>query len=196
VMTAALYSAERRHRDYEPRVRVAGNFSPNQFRDPELVGFIEKALRRSGVSGEQLELEITEGVLMGGQAYIDKALDALNKLGVHIAMDDFGTGYSSLSYLRRYHFHVLKIDVSFVRGITVDPSDRALIDATISMAHGLGLEVVAEGVETAQQLAYLKKRGCDYVQGNFFAKPMPESNLPGWFRTGRILKREKSCRVN
>lgn len=152
--------------------KIAVNLSPAQFRDPELVQNVDQVLKQTGVSGSQLELEITEGVLMNSYAYIDEALSGLKNLGVSIAMDDFGTGYSSLGYLRNYPFDVLKIDKSFVRDITIDEADRELINAAVAMAHGLKLSVVAEGVETQQQLAYLKQIGCDYAQGYLFSKPV------------------------
>ncbi len=180
VLTKALAICAHLQQEHDPGFRMAVNLSPLQFRDPDLLAFIEKALDHSGVSGACLELEITEGVLMSGHAYIDEILASLSNRGVNISMDDFGTGYSSLSYLRAYPFDVLKIDQSFVRDISVDPEDQALIDATIAMAHGLNLKVVAEGVETEAQLTYLKKRGCDYAQGYLFAKPMPEDELLEW----------------
>ena len=157
--------------------RIAVNLSPRQFRDPELVTQVKESVAHFDISLESLELEITEGVLMSGHNYIDEALKALSKLGISIAMDDFGTGYSSLSYLRNYPFNVLKIDRSFVNDITVDSSDRELINAAIAMAHGLNLKVVAEGVETKEQLDVLKTMGCDYAQGYLFGKPMPASDM-------------------
>ncbi|MDQ7048923.1 MAG: EAL domain-containing protein [Enterobacterales bacterium] len=114
---------------------------------------------------------------MGEHDYIEKALFELHDLGICIAMDDFGTGYSSLSYLRKYPFDVLKIDRSFVKDITNDSADRELINATIAMAHGLGLKVVAEGVETKEQYDFLKELNCDFAQGYLFSKPMPELEL-------------------
>ena len=152
--------------------RIAVNLSPRQFRNPELVGNIERMIDQYGVEAANLELEITEGVLMTGHTYIDDALARLSAIGVSIAMDDFGTGYSSLSYLRSYPFNVLKIDQSFISDISEDPADRELIQAAISMAHGLNLNVVAEGVETAEQLAFLRQHNCDYVQGFYFSKPV------------------------
>jgi diguanylate cyclase (GGDEF)-like protein/PAS domain S-box-containing protein len=151
---------------------IAVNLSPRQFRDPDLVSFIENAIRQSGVPAGSFELEITEGVFMSGHAYIDGALKALNDLGVSIAMDDFGTGYSSLSYLRSYPFDVIKIDREFIDNLIFDPRDRELVTAAIAMAHGLGLKVVAEGVETEAQLDYLSACGCDYGQGYLFSKPV------------------------
>lgn len=157
--------------------RMAVNLSPIQLRDQNLVTFIESVLNEYEVSPSSLELEITEGVLMGGHNYVENALSTLNNLGVQIAMDDFGTGYSSLSYLRNYSFNILKIDRSFINDITVDPSDRELVNAIIAMAHGLGLDVIAEGVETEEQLAYLQAQGCQYAQGYYFSKPVPPDEI-------------------
>jgi diguanylate cyclase (GGDEF)-like protein/PAS domain S-box-containing protein len=157
--------------------RIAVNLSPRQFRDPNLVDFIKKAIDVSGVPAECLELEITEGVLMSGHAYIDNALTEINKLGVELSMDDFGTGYSSLSYLRNYPFDTLKIDRTFVNDISNDPADKELVNATIAMAHGLGLKVVAEGVETEEQLAYLKAQHCEYAQGFYFSEPVSDEKI-------------------
>ena len=162
----------------EPPLRMAVNDSPRQFRDPALVPFIERTIKRTGVPAECLELEITEGVLMSGHSYVDIALSAINRLGVAIAMDDFGTGYSSLSYLRNYPFDILKIDRSFIDDVPMDEADRELVNATIAMAHGLGLKVVAEGVETRGQLDYLKAQRCDYAQGYLFSSAVPGEEIP------------------
>ncbi len=151
---------------------MAVNLSPRQFRDPGLLQSVEDIIHSSGASAASLELEITEGVLMSGHSYIDNTLSALSKLGITIAMDDYGTGYSSLSYLRRYPFNVLKIDRSFVNDITVDPKDRQLVNAAIAMAHALNLKVVAEGVETQEQLQLLIDMGCDIAQGYLYSKPV------------------------
>ena len=167
----------RRQRQRRERFHIAVNLSPRQFRDPNLVGEIAAALKRNELPASALELEITEGVLMSGHAYIDQALEMLTGFGVRIAMDDFGTGYSSLSYLRQYPFDVLKIDRSFVRDIGEDAADRELISAAIAMAHGLGLEVVAEGVETEEQRAFLHSLRCDCAQGYLFGKPGDEDGL-------------------
>jgi diguanylate cyclase (GGDEF)-like protein/PAS domain S-box-containing protein len=158
-------------------LKMAVNISPRQFRDPQLAPFIQQALLQAGVEPTALELEITEGVLMSGHGYIDKALEALSTLGVKISMDDFGTGYSSLSYLRSYPFDILKIDQSFIRDITVDEEDRELVNAAIAMAHGLGLKVVAEGVETEEQLAHLVEKDCDFAQGYLFSKPVSGKSI-------------------
>ncbi|WP_409438823.1 EAL domain-containing protein [Psychromonas sp. GE-S-Ul-11] len=152
---------------------MAVNLSPRQFRDKKLLKVIKEALKKANLSPDHLELEITEGVLMTGQSYITEALIELQELGVKLSMDDFGTGYSSLSYLRQYHFDVLKVDRSFVNGITINKEDRDLVKASIAIAHSLGLKVVAEGVEISEQLNILNDLGCDYVQGYYFSKPMP-----------------------
>ncbi|MCG8100477.1 MAG: EAL domain-containing protein, partial [Candidatus Thiodiazotropha taylori] len=158
---------------------------PRQFRDPNLVKQIKAALAQCSIPSNSIVLEITEGVLMSGHTYIDDALSELNNLGVTITMDDFGTGYSSLSYLRRYPFGNLKIDRSFINDITIDPADRELVNATIAMAHGLGITVVAEGVETEEQLNYLQQQGCDMAQGYLFSKPIPVDEMQ------RLLQKEQ-----
>ena len=155
---------------------IAVNLSPRQFRDKTLIGFIEQTLHDENIAPKSLEFEITEGVLMAGNSYIDDALQNLHQLGVKLSMDDFGTGYSSLSYLRQYSFDVLKIDRSFISGITEKKEDLDLVKATIAMAHSLDLSVVAEGVETHEQLFLLDGLGCDLVQGYYFSKPIPAEN--------------------
>ncbi|HEA52225.1 MAG TPA: EAL domain-containing protein [Marinobacter antarcticus] len=161
------------NRDYT----MAVNLSPRQFKDEELVGFIKTHLDETGIEAKNLEFEITEGVLMIGKSYIDDALNELHNLGVKLSMDDFGTGYSSLSYLRRYSFDVLKIDRSFINGITLKKEDRDLVKATIAMAESLGLLVVAEGVELREQIALLDEFGCDLMQGYYFSKAIPAKEL-------------------
>tara|TARA_R110001583_G_scaffold46978_2_gene147167 strand:- start:4470 stop:6557 length:2088 start_codon:yes stop_codon:yes gene_type:complete len=152
---------------------MAVNLSPSQFRDKELFNFVKKTLVDENILPESLELEITEGVLMTGQSYIEEALTKFDQLGVKLSMDDFGTGYSSLSYLRQYAFDVLKIDRSFINGITLNNEDCNLVKATIAMAHSLGLVVVAEGVEINEQFVLLDELGCDTAQGYYFSKPIP-----------------------
>ena len=152
---------------------MAVNLSPSQFRDKELFSFIKKNIADENLLASNLEFEITEGVLMTGQNYIEEALTKFEQLGVKLSMDDFGTGYSSLSYLRQYAFNVLKIDRSFINGIALNSEDRNLVKATIAMAHSLGLVVVAEGVEMKEQLILLDELGCDIAQGYYFSKPIP-----------------------
>ena len=121
---------------------------------------------------QALEFEITENILMRDPVSAAELLEAIHALGVRIAIDDFGTGYSSLAYLKRFPLDALKIDQTFVRDITSDTSDAAIVEASVSLAHKLDLEVVAEGVETEQQLAFLCAQGCDLVQGYYFGRPV------------------------
>lgn len=160
-----------------PEFMISVNFSPRQFSDPSLVEDVRMILQSSGVITGSLYLEITEGVLLSGISNNDATLNAFSEMGIKIAMDDFGTGYSSLNYLRRYPFDSLKIDREFVSDMTYDMGDRELVNAAIVMAHSLGLKVVAEGVETEQQLADLKELGCDYAQGYLLGKPMSVDKL-------------------
>ena len=157
--------------------RMAINLSPIQFRDTSLVDTIERLIHEHQLAPSTLELEITEGVLLSGAATVKATLQALSELGVSLAMDDFGTGYSSLSYLRNYPFDVLKIDRSFIADIADDPAERELINAIVAMSQGLGIRVVAEGVETAAQRDFLETVGCDYAQGYYFRKPLPAEGL-------------------
>ncbi|MEJ2453276.1 MAG: EAL domain-containing protein [Candidatus Thiodiazotropha sp.] len=188
VLQEALCKAAQWHAALKRTITVAVNLSPRQFRDPNLVTFINDTLHQAGISAKSLELEITEGVLMGGHAYTDEALVALSDMGISIAMDDFGTGYSSLSYLRSYPFNAIKIDREFINDIIEDSGDRELVNAAITMAHGLGLKVVAEGVETDQQLALLTSQGCDYGQGYYFSTPLSADEMTAMLKneTGAV----------
>lgn len=177
VIKQALHFLNRWQTSHQRQYTMAVNVSPRQFRDNNLASFIEDSLREENIEASSLEFEITEGVLMIGKSYIDGALLELHKLGIKLSMDDFGTGYSSLSYLRQYAFDVLKIDRSFISGITINKEDCDLVKATIAMAHSLGLSVVAEGVEMQEQLALLDTLGCDCVQGYYFSKPIPAQEL-------------------
>lgn len=156
---------------------MAINLSPRQFRDPELVNIIKRTLHKNSISNACLELEITEGVLMNSQTSIRDALLQIDELGIKLSMDDFGTGYSSLSYLREYPFDVLKIDRSFITGITDNKADCNLVKAAIAMSHSLEIKVVAEGVETKEQLDLLNELNCDIAQGFYLSKPLPGAKL-------------------
>lgn len=134
---------------------------------------VARALAESGIDPSTLELEITESVLLREGEYLQQTLDGLKELGVSLAIDDFGTGYSSLSYLKRLSAHRLKIDKSFIWALGTDVADQSIVRAVISLAHALGMEVTAEGVETADQLDYLNQISCDEGQGYFFAHPLP-----------------------
>jgi diguanylate cyclase (GGDEF)-like protein/PAS domain S-box-containing protein len=151
---------------------VAVNLSARQFQQRQLDASIAAILADTGVAPQLLELELTESVLMSDADEATRTLDALRSQGVRLAVDDFGTGYSSLAYLKRLPLDALKIDRAFVRDVTTDPDDAAITRAIISLAHSLNLKVVAEGVETAEQLQFLREHGCDEMQGYYFAKPM------------------------
>ncbi|HEY1310811.1 MAG TPA: EAL domain-containing protein [Pseudolabrys sp.] len=153
---------------------VAVNLSGAQFKlSPDLDRVVAKNLARFNVPPSQLELELTETVLMETTQKHSEALDRLRKIGVRITIDDFGTGYSSLDYLRSFHVSRLKIDRRFICDVTTDPDDATIVRATVSLAHALGIEVVAEGVETAKQKSFLISAGCRLAQGYYFGKPMP-----------------------
>jgi diguanylate cyclase (GGDEF)-like protein/PAS domain S-box-containing protein len=158
-------------------LRVAVNISPLQFRDYGLVDTVQKVLDETGLDPELLEIELTEGVLLDNNREKDAMLGNLKGLGITLTMDDFGTGYSSLSYLRAFPFDVIKIDRSFIGDITVDRADAELTQSIITMAHILKLQVVAEGVETEEQLRFLQKYNCDLVQGYYTGRPVPASEL-------------------
>ncbi|MCX4188742.1 putative bifunctional diguanylate cyclase/phosphodiesterase [Methylophaga sp. OBS3] len=160
-----------------PKMHVAINLSPAQLRDDYLIDFIRDCLNRHPLHTGTLQLEITEGVLLSGFANTDSILQTLTEMHIQLAMDDFGTGYSSLMYLRHYPFDILKIDRSFIADIIDDVGDRELVNAMIAMAHGLGLRVVAEGVENDEQRSMLKNLGCDYGQGYFFSKPVAVTEM-------------------
>lgn len=159
---------------------VAINISPRQFMSGDLVGIVRTALENSGLAPSELELEITESVLMDERSSVAAALNELHELGVSIAIDDFGTGYSSLSYLKRYPINTLKIDQSFVRDVPGDTGDAAVIAAIISMGHSLGIRIVAEGIENDEQSNFLITHHCDRGQGYHIAKPMPLDDVLLW----------------
>jgi EAL domain-containing protein (putative c-di-GMP-specific phosphodiesterase class I) len=154
-------------------VPVAINLSARQFLSPDLAQSIRSVLEEHEVSAERLEIELTESSVMSNPEDAVRTLEYLEAMGLRIAIDDFGTGYSSLGYLKRFPIRALKVDRSFVRDVTSDPDDAAITQAVISMAHSLELQVVAEGVETEAQLAFLIQYGCDEVQGFLFSRPIP-----------------------
>lgn len=156
---------------------MAVNLSAVQFRHPDLPGLVAAILAEANLPPHHLELELTEGVAMDDPERAVAAMDSLHELGVRMSIDDFGTGYSSLSYLKKFNVYKLKIDQSFVRDITVDGDDKAIVSAIILMSRSLGFRTIAEGVETAEQFAFLKQCGCDEVQGYYFSKPVPAEQL-------------------
>jgi EAL domain-containing protein (putative c-di-GMP-specific phosphodiesterase class I) len=138
-----------------------------------------EALQKTGANPERLKLELTESMLVVNIEDLILKMNAIKKLGVSFSLDDFGTGYSSLAYLKRLPLDQLKIDQSFVRDLLVDANDAAIAQAVLALGHSLGLEVIAEGVESGEQYAFLKNLGCDAYQGYWFAKPVPAVELVG-----------------
>ena len=147
-----------------------------------LVEDIASRLREHGVSGEMIELELTESLFMEDVNATSRTLHQLKDLGISLAVDDFGTGYSSLSYLKRYPIDKIKIDRSFVRDIPTDPDDVAISVAIIGLASSLGLKVVAEGVENAAQVAFLEEHKCDFVQGYLVSRPLDADDMLEWLK--------------
>jgi diguanylate cyclase (GGDEF)-like protein/PAS domain S-box-containing protein len=168
-------------------LRIAVNLSPRQFTQKALVQSIADVLHATGLDPRFLELELTESMVMSDVDNAIAILRNLKGLGIHISIDDFGTGYSSLSYLKRFPIDVLKIDQSFVNDLTVDADDAAIVVSIISLAHSLRLQVIAEGVETAEQLAFLRAHGCDQVQGYYFSRPIEPDAFERMLREGSCL---------
>jgi diguanylate cyclase (GGDEF)-like protein/PAS domain S-box-containing protein len=184
-----LREACRRNRDLQVSgldpISVSVNVSASQFRDPNLVEMVDHVLKDTGLEPSLLNLEITESMLMSDVDNAARVLKELSGLGVTIAIDDFGTGYSSLSYLKRFPISTLKIDRSFVRDIPENKDDMLIIRAIISMANGLGINTVAEGVETREQLNFLKFHKCNLIQGFYFNKPLAYDDLVALLRDGQ-----------
>jgi len=177
VLATACAEARRWQREHSVTPRVAVNLSSRQFMEAGLTDLVARTLEETGLDGRRLELEITESQLMKDVYSAIETLETLKDLGVKVAVDDFGTGYSSLSYLKRFPIDRLKIDRSFVRDVVVDPDDAAITMAIVTLAHNLNLEVIAEGVETAAQIEFLRQRGCDEVQGYYLGRPLPPELL-------------------
>jgi EAL domain-containing protein (putative c-di-GMP-specific phosphodiesterase class I) len=165
-----------------PPLTLAVNVSPHQFRRSDINALVEAALAETGFPARQLELEITESGLMENQ---DNATDILNSLhaqGIRLAIDDFGTGYSSLAHLKRFPLDVLKIDKSFIDDIPHNKDDMEIAATIVAMGHTLGFKVLAEGVETQEQLAFLRKNGCDTYQGFIKSRPIPAEEFADLLR--------------
>ena len=172
-------------------LRIAVNISAHQFQKPNLVQTVAQILAETGLDPKHLELELTESAVMKNPESAIATLRELKSMGLQISIDDFGTGYSSLSYLKRFPLDILKIDQSFMRDATKDPNDAAIVRAIITLAHSLNLVVIAEGVETEEQLRFLRHLGCDEMQGFLFSRPVPADDfkkllidglLTGWTR--------------
>ena len=171
VLERACMQAAEWRRTIAPELVIAVNLSPRQFNEG-LVNRVKACLERAGLAAHALELEITEGLLMGDSEVLLPMLTALTDLGVRISVDDFGTGYSSLSYLKRFPLHNLKVDRSFVAGLPEHRDSVAITQAVVAMAHSLGMNVTAEGVETTEQALFLQSIGCDKQQGYLFSRPV------------------------
>ncbi|HEX5803670.1 MAG TPA: EAL domain-containing protein [Azospira sp.] len=177
-----------------PRLRIAVNVSARQFHEYDIRALVRRTLDGTRLDPQQLELELTESVVLHNTDNVIRTMRELNGDGISHALDDFGTGYSSLSYLQRLPVARLKIDRSFVTHITSSPSDAAIARAIVGMAHSLGLSVIAEGVETEGQLGFLHGLGCEEIQGYYFSRPLPENEFAELLREGRCIPSAKSER--
>lgn len=157
---------------------VAVNISGNHLHSPSLVPFINRITDTHNIAGSLIEVEITEGVLTGNTEQSIAALKALKSRHIKLAIDDFGTGYSSLSYLKKFPVNVLKIDRAFIIECASNSADAAICKTIITLAKSLGLQIVAEGVETAEQLRFLKQHDCDLYQGYYFSRPVAAEFIP------------------
>jgi len=177
VLRTACHQARAWQRECEQPVRMAVNLSARQFKDENLAQIVLAVLQDSGLDPSLLELELTEGTLMDNALATLATLEQLRGIGVFLSIDDFGTGYSSMSYLKRFDVRALKIDKSFISGLPQDSENAAITRAIIAMAHGLKMIVVAEGVETREQLDLLKHYGCDMAQGYLLGRPAPHDAI-------------------
>ncbi|OYP32921.1 bifunctional diguanylate cyclase/phosphodiesterase [Rhodopirellula sp. MGV] len=179
VFESAAKQARLWHDQGKP-LRIAVNVSPIQLRSVDFAHSLVRILERTGADPEWLELEITENAIMSNVEHSTMVIDKLAETGFRIAIDDFGTGHSSLSYLKTFNVHTLKIDLSFIRDVVHDRFSRSIVQSIISLGRGLGLTIVAEGVEVIEQVEYLAKLRCDELQGYFFGKPMPVVDFENW----------------
>jgi diguanylate cyclase (GGDEF)-like protein len=182
VLVEALRQNRAWQQEGRPLLPVSVNLSPRQFRQKDLVDTLRRILHDTGQPARLLELEITESTLMHDIGETQAKLQEIAAMGVHLAIDDFGTGYSSLSYLKRFPVHKLKIDQSFVRDLKFDPEDAAIVAAIIGLARSLGLDTLAEGVESREQLDVLLGLGCERFQGYLFSPPLPPAGADGIFQ--------------
>jgi EAL domain-containing protein (putative c-di-GMP-specific phosphodiesterase class I) len=172
VLRTAIREAKRWQEVGYTNILIAINVSAVQFRHANFPALVSTILEESQLDISYLEIELTESVAMHNPQIAIGIMNDLHERGIKIAIDDFGTGYSSLSYLKKFNVSKLKIDKSFIDDITTDLDDKAIVNAIIKMAHGLGLNVIAEGVETNEQLVYLREQGCDEVQGYYYSKAL------------------------
>lgn len=181
--TACLQTAEWAEDGFGP-FRMAANLSARQFEGEGLAGVIDRSLDEAGLDPRCLELELTESLIMGDPEASRATLSSLKaEKGVRVSIDDFGTGYSNFIYLKQFPLDTLKIDKSLIREVVDNPNDAAIVTAIIGLAHALGLKVIAEGVETEEQLDFLRERGCDQVQGYLFSPPLPADEFIGLLKS-------------
>jgi len=168
-----------------PKLPVAVNLSAIQFKQKNLVSEVERVLAETGLDAQYLEFELTESMLLEDTAAIARTLEGLKALGVQIAIDDFGTGHSSLMHLKRFPIDKLKIDRTFVRDVPGDPDDVAITAAIIDLARNMGITSIAEGVEEPEQLAFLRLRGCEEMQGHLVSEALPAEAMARWLARRR-----------
>jgi diguanylate cyclase (GGDEF)-like protein/PAS domain S-box-containing protein len=177
-------------------IHIAVNISAAQFKQADFVDQVEDILQETGLNAHCLELELTETLIMQNAEETIDCLHRLQELGIRLAIDDFGTGYSSLSYLKHFPINYLKIDQSFVSSIMTDTNDRAIVSAIIGLAHTLNLKVIAEGVESFEQLSYLSSRKCDEIQGNYFSLPLSARECRKFLHRHRLAKFQKAGQLH
>ena len=174
-----------------PLVTVAVNISPRVFKQNNFVSTIVDILDETGLKPEHLEIEVTEETMMGSTKETVEKMTTLKEVGIRFAIDDFGTGYSSLSYIKMLPIDTLKIDRAFISELNNNSDDKAIVTATIQMSHSMGVEVLAEGVETEEQLAFLNSLGCDKFQGYLFSKPIPHNEIEELFKGAPDIKEDR-----
>jgi len=167
-----------------PPLKIAVNLSVRQFFQEGLVEAVAEVLQDTGLDGSYLELELTESMVMNNAEHFIVKLNRLKALGVQLSIDDFGTGYSSLSYLKRFPLDRLKIDQSFIRDSATHPEDAAITRSVIDLGHSFTFKVIAEGMETSEQLAFLRANRCDEIQGYYFSKPVPAGQFAALLGAG------------
>jgi EAL domain-containing protein (putative c-di-GMP-specific phosphodiesterase class I) len=172
----------------EPMLTMSVNISGRQFAQNDLVGKLEAILKETGVNPKAIKLEITESVTIGDPERTIKVIKELKKFGLRISIDDFGTGYSSLSYLRRFPIDTLKIDRSFVRNLATNSENREIVRTILGLARNLGMDVVAEGTETLEEVSYLKSLNCDFAQGYYFSRPVACDHADNLLSQKRIFE--------
>ena len=183
VLKKALETGAEWNRQFDFGLRIAVNASTIQFRNNLLFDTIRTQLEAHNWDPDLLEVEITEGLLLDDSPEVNKYISEISNCGVRLSVDDFGTGFSALSYLKNYPVNTVKIDRSFIMDLPGDKENEVLVQAIIAMAHGLRLEVIAEGVETAEQWEFLRNLNCDFVQGYYFGKPMPKEEFEEFLLT-------------